>query len=261
VLDCVDGCPDDAEKSDPGVCGCGYPDTDDGGGAICDVLSGSLAHRYDFSGSGTAASDLVGEADGTVNNTTLAGGVLTLQGAEQYVDLPTGVVDGLIDVTFEVWVTWTDSEIWERVFDFGSSDAGAGERGNGTSYIFLTPLSADMEGNPLGLHVGFKARDQDEVFATHSESLPYGVEVVVAIVVDDANDLLTLYLDGQQADQVELPYGLADIDFVNTWIGRSQFVADVDFAGAIDEFRVYSKALSGAEVQYSYEQGADPGYF
>jgi hypothetical protein len=36
--DCIDGCPDDPDKSEPGVCGCGYPDDDsDGDGTMdCD---------------------------------------------------------------------------------------------------------------------------------------------------------------------------------------------------------------------------------
>jgi CSLREA domain-containing protein len=32
VLDCVDGCPDDPDKVEPGICGCGVPDTGDADG-------------------------------------------------------------------------------------------------------------------------------------------------------------------------------------------------------------------------------------
>jgi hypothetical protein len=35
----------------------------------------------------------------------------------------------------------------------------------------------------------------------------------------------------------------------NNWIGRSQFSRDPFFDGSIDDFRVYDRALSPAEVQ------------
>ena len=34
----------------------------------------------------------------------------------------------------------------------------------------------------------------------------------------------------------------------NNWIGRSAFVADPYFAGLIDDFRIYNRALSAAEI-------------
>ena len=38
VLDCIDGCPDDPNKSEPGDCGCGVPDTDANGNGLSDCL-------------------------------------------------------------------------------------------------------------------------------------------------------------------------------------------------------------------------------
>ncbi len=34
------------------------------------------------------------------------------------------------------------------------------------------------------------------------------------------------------------------------WIGRSQFTADAFFNGAADDFRIYNRAMSAAEVRY-----------
>ena len=36
IGDLCDGCPNDPEKIDPGVCGCGIPDTDDDGDGVID---------------------------------------------------------------------------------------------------------------------------------------------------------------------------------------------------------------------------------
>jgi hypothetical protein len=34
------------------------------------------------------------------------------------------------------------------------------------------------------------------------------------------------------------------------WIGRSQFTADAFFLGMVDDFRLYNRAVSAAEVRY-----------
>jgi hypothetical protein len=34
------------------------------------------------------------------------------------------------------------------------------------------------------------------------------------------------------------------------WLGRSQYTADAYFSGALDEFRIYNRALSAGEVRY-----------
>jgi hypothetical protein len=38
VADCIDECPDDPNKVDPGVCGCGEPDTDSDGDGVADCI-------------------------------------------------------------------------------------------------------------------------------------------------------------------------------------------------------------------------------
>ncbi|RME38100.1 MAG: hypothetical protein D6788_08090, partial [Planctomycetota bacterium] len=40
TLDCQDGCPNDGDKIEPGVCGCGVPDTDRDGDNVLDCLDG-----------------------------------------------------------------------------------------------------------------------------------------------------------------------------------------------------------------------------
>ena len=40
TLDCLEGCPSDPDKTDPGVCGCGTPDTDSDGDSTADCVDG-----------------------------------------------------------------------------------------------------------------------------------------------------------------------------------------------------------------------------
>ena len=44
---------------------------------------------------------------------------------------------------------------------------------------------------------------------------------------------------------------------VNDWLGRSQFAADEGFTGSFLEFRIYSVALTAAQIQASYDAGPD----
>jgi hypothetical protein len=256
--DCIDECPDDPEKTEAGSCGCGHPDSELDDDPLCELVTGALVHRYDFAGTGTALADRVGDANGSLMNTALQGEALTLAGSDEYVNLPTRVLEDLSDLTIEVWFTWEGSDPWQRVFDFGSNDAGAGAQGVGTSYLFLTPES--NAGAPPGLRTAFRATGQAEVFVAVDAIPPVGVELVAAVVLDDTNDQLLLYRDGALLGSAALTYGLGDIEVANTWIGRSQFLADPSFIGSINEFRVYSRALSAEELEYSFEQGPDPGY-
>ena len=110
-----DACPEDPNSTSPCPCGVGAPIVD-----LC------LLHHYPFDGTGTTATDVVGGADGTVVNTTLSDGTVVLAGgtSDQYVELPAGLISAWPNVTVEVWTTWNGGGVWQRVLDFGNSDAG-----------------------------------------------------------------------------------------------------------------------------------------
>ena len=140
TADCNDGCPDDPDKTEPGDCGCGVADD-----ANCAALVNSLVHRYMFAGTGSTITDSVGNANGTLSGGNQTGGYVNLSGSS-YVELPSGLISGLSAVTLEVWYNWGGGSAWQRVFDFGISDAGAGSQGTGDSYLFLTPQAVDGSG-------------------------------------------------------------------------------------------------------------------
>jgi uncharacterized protein len=61
----------------------------------------------------------------------------------------------------------------------------------------------------------------------------------------------TLYVNGAQVAQ-NTAMSLSPASLGNTtqnWLGRSQFGADPFLNGKIDNFRIYSRALSPGEVQ------------
>lgn len=216
-----------------------------------------LVHRYSFNMLGTSADDSIGTAHGSIVNAAVtSSGKLDLAGADsdQYVDLPNGLVRGLKDATFEAWVNWNGGGVWQRIFDFGNSYEGEGLQGGGSSYLFLTPKHTY---GSLWLAFSLDGATRETVVDAGVQ-LPAGATSHVAAVVDDTNDMLSLYLDGVLKGSVAFNGELAAIDDVNNWLGRSQFIADRELGGTLYEFRIYAAALTAAQLSASYAAGPDP---
>jgi hypothetical protein len=283
TVDCQEMCPNDALKTAPGACGCGRADVDTDGDGTFDCndscpfdatrlapgacgcgaandLALCLRHRYSFGGTGVVATDSTGNADGTIVNTTLTGaGSLTLAGvaSDQYVNLPAGMISGLgPSATIEVWLTWTGAGApWQRIFDFGSSELPAGSQGTGVTYLFLTPS------NTIDTHLRAaytNAGPPAERVASALTSLPFMVPIHVAVVIDGTAQTIALYQRGVLSSTAPtLDTSLALMNDVNNWLGRSQFVADEEFQGVIDEVRIYSVARSAAQIAAEVTAGPD----
>jgi hypothetical protein len=72
----------------------------------------------------------------------------------------------------------------------------------------------------------------------------------VAVTIDADNDTIRLYLDGVVvAENTAATLTPSDLgETTQNWLGRSQYVADGYLDGALDDFRIYSRALSGADI-------------
>jgi hypothetical protein len=259
IPDCNDVCPTDNQKSDRGVCGCGFLDVDQVGTAGCLGLRSALIHRYRFEGSGTTLTDSQSTASGTVISTTLNGsGSLVLAGGTsssgtQYADLPDALVSGLSSTTIECWITWSGSNAWQRIFDFGEGS------GTGQSYFYLTPRAGNT---PNVMRVAFTPNGySNEVSLNAAAALPTGVMKHVAVVVNSADDSWSLFVDGAQVGTGALTLRLSALRDVNNWLGRSAFSADPWFAGSIHEVRIYAVALTGPQLATSFRAGPDPAFF
>jgi hypothetical protein len=81
-----------------------------------------------------------------------------------------------------------------------------------------------------------------------TSALPTGVWTHVAVT--KSGNVGTLYVNGAQVGQ-NTSMSLSPSSLGNTtnnWIGRSQYSADPFLDGQIDDFRIYNRALSAAEV-------------
>jgi hypothetical protein len=153
----------------------------------------------------------------------------------QYVEMPEGILSGLSDVTIAAWVNWDGNQTWSRIFDFGSGPA---------VNMFLTP---DAGGGANGLRLAIATSGGGgEQQVTSSQVLPTGWQHVAVTL---QGDTATIWLNGEElasADGITLdPADLGDTD--QNWIGRSQY-SDPLFDGAVDEFQIYDRALTQAEI-------------
>jgi len=236
----------------------------------------ALVHRYDFSGTGTVVRDLVGGADGTFFNGTLSGqGFAELDGRNQYVALPSGIVSALSNATFVMWIEWAGNGDWERVFDFGNNDRsgvesdpnddGTAEVGVGITTFWLTPRNIPLNANlPDEAQIGFQPARGRLYPNELGIVLPIARAIQVAVALDVNEASMSVYLDGALLLRAMNPdptrmIDLRLLDDENNWLGRSQWIQDQvsNFQGRYDEFRIYSTALDDAEVAEAFALGPD----
>lgn len=249
------------ESGVPGATGCdalgsGGPDK-----ATCQALVGSLVHRYTFDGAGTAVVDAWGGPSGKVVNSTLTGdGAVTLAGhmSDQYVDLPNGILSALASVTLEMWLTWAGGSEWQRILDFGNDQKGVeGSQSSGDTYLFVTPRLPE-DGQNL-LRVAYqRGIGYSEVRLDATRTLPAGRLTQVAVTYDADAGMLAVYIDGTLENSKAASLNLVGLDDINNWLGRSQYGADPELNATIEEFRVYARALTAAELEASFEAGPNP---
>ena len=181
---------------------------------------------------------------GTVSGTTsydvgYAGQALVLNGTNAYVDLPIGpLISSLTDTTVATHVYFGGgSGSWQRIFDFGSGTS---------SYMFLCP----RQGTTGNMRFGIRSATVNEQIVNSPGVLTVGWHHV-AVALDSQAKTITLYVDGERIASgatALLPKDLGKT--TQNWIGRSQYAADAYFLGSIDDFRIYNRALSAAEVRY-----------
>ena len=85
----------------------------------------------------------------------------------------------------------------------------------------------------------------------------------VAVVIDGVAGNMKIYQQGtvqpsgSSGVAIRAGTSLSNLNDVNNWLGRSQYAADQELAGTIHEFRIYSRALSAAELSTNATLGPD----
>jgi len=228
-----------------------------------------LWYRFDES-TGTVAADSstggAGKLDGTLATTGASGSATfstdcqvgthalrltsssygsTQAGGYVTTPAPASLVPGAITVAF--WVKVADASAaqnWARVFDFG--------HGTGATdpYFYLTARASDTSKPRFGItDIGHGVNGVQRLDSPSSLSADVWYHIAVTLPAGSPYTG-TLYIDGVAvAANDAMTVHPADIGpTTENWLGRSPYTTDPFFSGWLDDFRIYKRALSAAEV-------------
>ena len=223
----------------------------DGGSTDASTPAPFLRLKFDET-SGTTASDSSGnKRDGTLAGAVThltagrVGGAVHLDGAAAtYVELPDNLLDAVRDVTIALWVRLTTSTNRTKVFDFGSGT-------NGGSSAARTMYLAGQWSGPMRFAITNTGSGGEQALMG-TAALAVGVWTHVTVVLGPSGG--TLYVNGAAVDS-SAAVTLRPVDLAttpNVWLGRSQVTSTPNLDGDLDDFRIYDRALTAAEVAAVY---------
>ncbi len=200
--------------------------------------------RFDETTGSTAA-----DASGNNRNGMLVGGstwtagkinnAVSLSGTTSYATLPSGVVAGLGDCTLSIWVKPNSFSTWSRIWDFGTGT---------TNFMYLTAQYTTTSPNAAKPNFGIRTPSAGTQGINSSLALTANVWNHIALTF--SGNTTTMYVNGAVAGTnaaMTLTPSSLGVTTIN-YLGRSQFSADPYLNGALDEFQIYGRALSAAEI-------------
>jgi arabinan endo-1,5-alpha-L-arabinosidase len=159
------------------------------------------------------------------------GSVLSLSGSGQYVSLPPGA-GGM--QTFMAWVRWGGGAAWQRIFDFGNDT---------NHYTVLTPSGSTGK---LRFNISLNSTSGEQI-ADAPAMLSSNVWTHVAVVMNGQSAVIytngTPVVTNRFANLVP-----SELKATNNYLGKSQWPADPAFNGYLSGVRLYSRALTAAEI-------------
>ncbi|MFC9243657.1 family 43 glycosylhydrolase [Streptomyces sp. NPDC057136] len=157
-----------------------------------------------------------------------------------YVRIPNGVLKGADSVTVSTHIKWKGGDNSQWLFGLGPDS---------NKYLFASPSNG---GGKLFSAIT-KATWSGEKQLTAGSPLTAGRWQHVTVTVDGAAGTAVLYVDGVETARATgvtvKPSELYDASKgYSGHIGKSLYSPDPYFGGEVDDFRIYNRALSAAEV-------------
>lgn len=195
-----------------------------------DEISGTLA--TDSSGSNLSSTTVGGPlwSDGWFGN------AVDLDGADDYVDLPDGILNGLTTASISTWVYLDSKSNWARVFDLGTGPSVS---------MFLTPQNGN-DGNLRFAITTTGGAGEQQINTSYNFPLQTWTHVAVTW---SSRGMGVLYVNGAEVGRnssMTLDPSSLGVTTLN-YIGKSQY-DDPHLDGKVDDFRILNRTLSASEV-------------
>jgi hypothetical protein len=212
-----------------------------------------LVARYEFA---EVDEDKIADSSKNQNDAELIGsftsiegpvdGAIKLNGIDNYVQMPEGIIADLEELTVSTWVRLDEKRYWSRVFSFGNNSDDPDD-----GVLFLAALGSNFETDE---HQGWLKLDWAVYGIEDSDIFVLGPILEVGrwyhVAVTLTKDTASLYVDGElydSTDNIALPKDLGVTE--QNYIGKSNNRwPDPLLNGAIADFRIYSAALSAEQI-------------
>jgi hypothetical protein len=156
-----------------------------------------------------------------------------------HVVLPSSMLADACEATIATWVYLNTQKNWQRVWTFSTG---------GNAYMYLTTDRLSTGLARAGITLKSTPGNEAE-FVEGSSAMATMTWIHLAVVLGAGG--MALYVDGVLVD-AKPDASLRPVDLGKTlydYIGRSNYSWDPYLDGNIDEFRVYNRALSPAEIR------------
>ncbi len=244
--------------------------------ALAASAQAALTHRYSFTADAT---DSVGTANATlVNGATAGGGLLNFNNPafpgsnvpRGYLEIPVTAVPTTGSMTIEQWFTFGGSGFFTEAWTLTDHNNGANQPG-ASSGQYLAHTISNPQGGPnpsaggsslVQTLAGYGGGAETRAFSTtpgqfgfaNGGYLDDGRNYMCSAVLDGTAGTLSYYINGLlQSTIPAVP--LNSYTFTNFYLGRSPFAGDNYVSGTVDEFRVYSHALTTDAIAADFAAG------
>jgi autotransporter-associated beta strand protein len=203
-------------------------------------LAPAVIAQYNFDGNTSDSSGNANDAAATGSPGYVAGefgSAISLNGHNQYVMPPVGMLDSVTNFTVAAWVNWSGGAAWQRIFDFG----------NGTGqYMFLTPLSGS---GTLRFAITTNGAGGEQMLDT--APMPSNQWVHVAVTLN--GDTGTLYTNGVLATTASgFTIDPAGFNPALNYLGLSQYPGDPMLDGDLGEVIIANYAMDSTQIASLY---------
>jgi hypothetical protein len=209
-------------------------------------VQSNLVFHYDpsniqsYSGAGTTITDLSANGiDGTlVNGVGYSSNLFTLDGTNDYIDLPEGFADFTSGFSFFAIANVGSANGWERIFDFGNG-------GPDNNILFARNSSTN--------NLSFEIYDGETTNGkiTLTDGVLNNTLAFYGVTADGTN--CKIFRNGVLQLTASYPYYPINITRTNNYIGRSNWAADAYFETSIGAVGMYDKAITDDEMNSIFD--------